>query len=37
MLARVEQMAIHIGCNLRVRELNKEVNELMIKENKMWR
>ena len=37
MLNRAEQLAIHSGCILRVRELNKEVNELMLKENKMWR
>ena len=37
MLNRAEQLAIHSGCILRARELNKEVNELMLKENKMWR
>ena len=37
LLARAEQMAIRSGCNTQVRELNKEVNELMVKENKMWR
>jgi len=37
MLDRAEQLAVHSSYNLWVRELNKEVNELMFKENKMWR
>ena len=37
LLARAEQMTTQLGCNIRLRELHKGVNELMVKENKMWR
>ncbi|KAL0014214.1 hypothetical protein SO802_001283 [Lithocarpus litseifolius] len=36
-LARAEVAARQSGCNLRVRELKLEINELLIKENTMWR
>ena len=34
---RAEQQALHSCSNFQVRELKKEVDELMIKENIMWR
>lgn len=37
LLVKAEQVAAKTGNNSRARELNKEVTELMIKENKMWR
>lgn len=33
---KVEQAAMQLGCNFRVRKFTKEINGLMIKENKMW-
>ena len=36
-MVKAEHVAAHTGNNYRVRELNKEVTKLMIKENKMWR
>ena len=37
LLARAEKEAIQSGVNFQVRELSMEINELMVKENKMWR
>ena len=34
LLARVEQEAMQIGCNFWVREIEMEINDLLIKENK---
>ena len=36
-MVKAEHVATHTGNNYRVRELNKEVMKLMIKENKMWK
>ena len=36
LLVRAEHAAMQSGCNFQVRELTKEINGLMIKENKMW-
>ena len=37
LLARAEKEAIQSGENFQVRELSMEFNELMVKENKIWR
>ena len=34
---RTKQLAVNSGSNYRVIDLDKDVNELMIKENPMWR
>ena len=36
-LAKVELAARQSGCNLWIRELKLEINELLVKENIMWR
>ena len=36
-MVKAEHVVAHTENNYRVRELNKEVMKLMIKENKMWR
>lgn len=37
LLVKAEHVATHTGINYQVRESNKEVMKLMIRENKMWR
>ena len=37
LLVKVEQAALQFGSNSQVRELTKDINGLLIKENQMWR
>ena len=37
MVGQAEQEVMQNGCNSQVRELKLEINELLVKENKMWR
>ena len=37
MVGQAEQEVMQNGCNSQVRELKLEINELLVKENRMWR
>ena len=37
LLSKVEKAAMQTGANFRLRELKKEINQLMVKENILWR
>ena len=37
LLSKAEKVAMQTGANFRLRELKKEINQLMVKENILWR